>query len=102
MAKVRLGAFIPALVLAPLVPAVPVWLLTDGAARPGEFGLPFFILAVSPLAGATTYLTFGAVMLWRAVLNEGLSVAAAFMAHLLSIPLILTFFPAAGRSSLCS
>ena len=101
MADVRWRAFVPALILAPLVPAALAALVFFLAGQTDTNALsPLFILSSAIISGVTfgapTYLTFGSVAFWRVARRGrrgiGAFASAGFVANLVSSPAVLAFF----------
>ena len=99
MADVRWRAFLPALILAPLIPAAlgaaVLYLAYLGDAE--AFAPLFFVAAAAVygvMLGAPTYLVFGGIAFWlaaRRAMRGGYAVMA-FLANLASAPAVLVFF----------
>ncbi len=98
MHDVRWGAFIPALILAPLVLAVPAFgVLALGTwlnAGINPLGIVAMATVVAAGAGAPTYLTLGAAAFWHALRRTGPQAPfwlMALAANLISTPFVLAF-----------
>lgn len=99
MHDVRWGAFIPALILASLVLAIPAFgALALGAwlnAGINPLGIVAMATVVAAGAGAPTYLTLGAAAFWYALRRTGPDASfwsMALAANLIATPFVLAFF----------
>jgi len=100
MAEVRWGAFIPALILAPLVLCLPALagfaLLYLLGATDNVFALILAVVSFAAATGAPTYLTFGAFA-FHAALRRGIPLwTAAIAANVISAPVVLIAFRLLG------
>ncbi len=98
MHEVRWGAFIPALLLAPLVLAVPAMAILFLTSLVQSGLSPIFSFVVAPvfavMIGAPTYLTLGTASCWYALRRIGPNApfwAIGLGANLISAPLVLLF-----------
>lgn len=92
MHKVHWPAFLAALVLAPILPAVPGGAILLGLGRAAEGGA--VIVLMLPIAavwfGVWTYVPFGAAMFYRAIRRSAdpTFTLAALSAHAVSLPVV--------------
>ena len=105
MPRPNWGAFIGALILAPLTVGIPslllAWLLETSGGRFTGLNLVLMIASAATFLGAPTYLTFGTVF-FVMTLNRTTTVTpsifalAGFVANAASIPIVAAFSAATG------
>lgn len=100
MHEIRWGAFITALILAPLTLAIPalviLMVLVPMSVGNNPIGIVAMATFVAAFAGAPTYLTLGAACFWYVLRRSGPDTpffwSMALAANLVSTPLVLIFF----------